>query len=437
MTKRIVDFTEELVNDEEMINDEQEIIENEFSLSSDELEAMKDIFEACKKEDKQTSVIAAEEPEKVVESYVAPNEYEETDEENEDIDIYSNIVNTPTEASISVAEQQAQTTPNSIARKPRGILEAIEQSRVTANFTQTKSDDIEGNNVKACIQAVRRGTVLWGKVVNVIPVVVNGANDIEITVYIKGFPCKIMYKDFVLPNLCKDLSSDTVFKSEINKLVGMMHSNVPVILTNLKRVENILNPTKTSIKLVGSRVKAMEARQEKYFYHRKKRANAKTLINANDVVVGNVIAVYEQLVILEILGVQVNLDVFNSSIQYVENCHDLYKVGDQILVLVKKCFVTEDGKINLKVSARSFEFKYKSKVNIKEIREGGFYAGRVKFRADNGMYYIVFDETAVVALIPSTRVIGRTALVPGDRVSVKVTGITAKGSVYGTVLKTE
>lgn len=152
----------------------------------------------------------------------------------------------------------------------------------------------------------------------------------------------------------------TDFKNDKKLLRNMMGTEIKFI---------IIEADKISCKAVGSRVRAMERLQE---------INLKK-VEVGDKIYGKIIGVWRKFIRIECLGMDFILKAKDLQYGYVEDVSKMYKVNEQIKVVIKE--IAEENK-NVKISVKDLlvdPFK-----NIrKDFNEGGEYLATITGYTDN------------------------------------------------------
>ena len=187
-----------------------------------------------------------------------------------------------------------------------------------------------------------------------------------------------------------------------------------------------------NIACVASRKEAMELMRDIYFYH-KERVHARNSIKdikIGDIAEANVIAVKEDVIVVECFGVETRIPAREASEEYIENCKDFFSPGDTIKVKVKKVYINGSSSVYLTVSGKiNDSSKFINTMNVKST-----YLGTVESVNRNKKIYNVRLKNGVLAGVLFDNVQGNVPLFIGNKVTVKVSKV-KDTYVYGSALK--
>ncbi len=181
----------------------------------------------------------------------------------------------------------------------------------------------------------------------------------------------------------------------------------------------IIDADKVSSKAVASRIKAMD---------RIKEINLKK-IQVGDKVYGKVVGVWKKYIRLECLGTDFVIEAKNLQYGYVDDVSKLYKIGEQIKVVIKQ--IDEENQ-NIKISVKDLlEDPFK---NIrKDFTEKGEYLAKITGYTDNGIFANITQGVDTVCTLPTW--LDRPPL-PGDKVIIKIYKIVPeKRKIYSSLVK--
>lgn len=181
----------------------------------------------------------------------------------------------------------------------------------------------------------------------------------------------------------------------------------------------ILEADKVSGKAVASRVKAME---------RIKEINLKKL-EAGDKIYGKVIGVWKKYIRVECVGMDFVIRAQDVQYGFVEDVSSLFKINEQVRVLVKQIDEKED---KIKISIKDLiEDPFK---NIrKDFTEGGEYLATITGYADNGIFANLTQGVDSICTLPTW--LDKPPL-PNDKVIVKIYKIIPeKRKIYSSLIK--
>ena len=176
--------------------------------------------------------------------------------------------------------------------------------------------------------SIEKGKILAGKV---IAIEVEKMKDKSITCAIVDF------KGIRVLIPATEMASD--FKNDKKILRNMMGAEIKFIIVEADKIAS---------KAVASRIKAMNRLQQ---------INIKKL-EVGDKIYGNVIGVWKKFIRLEIFGMDFVIPAKDLQYGYVEDVSKLYKVNDQVKVVIKEISGDEEDK--------------KIKISVKDLLEDPF-----------------------------------------------------------------
>lgn len=244
-----------------------------------------------------------------------------------------------------------------------------------------------------------RGKILSGKIV---AIEVEKMKDKDITCAIVDF------KGIKVLIPATEISKD--FKNDKKLLRNMMGAEIKFI---------IVEADKISSKAVGSRIKAMEYLQE---------INIKRL-EIGDKIYGKIIGVWKKYIRIEVLGMDFIIKAQDLQYGYVEDASKLYKVNEQIKVVIKE--ISEENK-TIKISVKDLlEDPFK---NIrKDFTEKGEYLATITGYTDNGIFANISQGVDTVCTLPTW--LDRPPF-PGEKVIIKIYKIIPeKRKIYSSLVK--
>ena len=175
----------------------------------------------------------------------------------------------------------------------------------------------------------------------------------------------------------------------------------------------------------GSRVEAMSKLREIYFGK-----ESKMNVQTGNLAIANVVGVRSDKVRVECLGIETQIDAYNSNEKGVVNCEELFRTGDQIKVRIRKLHVNNVDDAYISVSGRLNDVN--KMINTMSV--DSTYMGYVdNFNPVNNRYHITLAN-GVAAEVMQKNVNNIEKLERGDRVFVKVLSI-KNGRVTGLALK--
>lgn len=192
-----------------------------------------------------------------------------------------------------------------------------------------------------------------------------------------------------------------------------------------------------NIVCVASRKEAMEIKRDIYFYHKERKHARENIreIAINDIAEANVIAVKQDNVLVECMGVETRIPAKEATDEYIENCKDVLQPGDKINVKIKKIHINGTSSVYLTVTGK---LNMSSKL-IDTMETHSSYIGFVEqvsrsAKDKSKIIYNVRLKNKVLACILAENVQGGVPLFIGDKVSVKVSKIN-DNFVYGSAMK--
>lgn len=179
----------------------------------------------------------------------------------------------------------------------------------------------------------------------------------------------------------------------------------------------VLEADKLTSKAIGSRIKAMD---------RIKEINMKK-IDKGDQIYGNVVGVWKKYLRLECIGTDFVINAKDLQYGYIEDVTKLYKINEQIKVLIKG------------INENSIEISIKDliedpfKTIRKDFTEKGEYLATITGYTDNGIFAKIVQGVDTICTLPIW--LDRPPM-PGDKVVIKITKIAPeKRKVYSTLVK--
>lgn len=245
-----------------------------------------------------------------------------------------------------------------------------------------------------------RGKILTGKVV---AIETEKMKDENIT-------CAIIdFKGIRVLIPATEMTSDS--KNDKKIIRNMMGAEIKFIVVEVDTI---------GIKAVGSRIKAMQRLQE---------INIKKL-EVGDIAYAKVIGVWRKNIRIECFGIDFIMLPQDLQYGYIENLSKLYKVNQQIKVLVKE--ISEENK-KVRISVKDLlEDPFK---NIrKDFTEKGEYLATITGYSNNGIFANIAQGVDTICILPEWM---DSPPFPGEKVVVKIYKIIPeKRKVYSSIVKT-
>lgn len=325
-------------------------------------------------------------------------------------------------------------------RKVREIDEVGTKSgEIEAEEALIKSDkEILDETYRDLVRAQRTGEYLMGEVFMVEPESDAFKNHAVIDVLYNGV--KVMIPDTVYFEDTYDFGSTYATLSERKKTARravaaryQTGAKVYFVVSAVSREEVTLpSGEKRSVVIaVGDRKTAMAKVRDTYFFHRNRTSERRAPRNvaAGDLARAHVLAVREDVALVECLGVETRIDAFNlTDEKIIENCQDYTRPGDTLRVRIRKLHVEahddnpKADRVYLTVSGRLNE----STDALLTMRQRTYVAGTVEFYNRDKDLYTIKLKNGVTAVVRAADVRGEIDLNPGDRVNVFVTAILEK-----------
>jgi len=173
--------------------------------------------------------------------------------------------------------------------------------------------------------------------------------------------------------------------------------------------------------IIASRREAMEKKRRTYFLSTS--SNGSYQIYEGRIVQARVVAVAEKVIRVEVFGVECSIYARDLSWDWVGDCHDLYNVGDKILVRVLQV-EREEEQVRIKADVRSVQ-ESDAREKLSRCKLQAKYAGTVT-DVNNGTMYIRLSNgvNAIAHTCYDSRMPGKK-----DEVSFVLTKIDAERNV--------
>ena len=173
--------------------------------------------------------------------------------------------------------------------------------------------------------------------------------------------------------------------------------------------------------IIASRREAMEKKRRTYFLSTG--SNGSYQIYEGRIVQARVVAVAEKVIRVEVFGVECSIYARDLSWDWVGDCHDLYNVGDKILVRVLQV-EREEEQVRIKADVRSVQ-ESDAREKLSRCKLQAKYAGTVT-DVNNGTMYIRLSNgvNAIAHTCYDSRMPGKK-----DEVSFVLTKINAERNV--------
>lgn len=325
-------------------------------------------------------------------------------------------------------------------RRGRRRAETAPQEEAPANVLNTvgtRSDDlriedslkksareIEEANFKKLQTYQRNREILWGTVYGVEET--NAwENTIVIAVLYNGI--KVTIPDFAYFEPSYDFGANYSSMTEEEKMrrrqvVAQYQLGARVCFTLMgverRRIDSGAFENDYMIDAAGSRVDAMALMRDIWFIHENRKSTTGTprSVAVGDLADARVLAVREDYVLVECLGVETRIDSRNLCNDIVYNCNDFVHPGDVIRVRVRRCYLNSNKKVYLSVSGRLND---PSKA-INAMALPGWFLGHVDNYNQEKDTYTIMLKNGVQAAVKGNAVEGNIELMIGDRVKVYV-----------------
>ena len=199
----------------------------------------------------------------------------------------------------------------------------------------------------------------------------------------KGFRIVIPLKEMVL-----DFPAD-MYGADYNEMI-LRHQKILNKMLGAEVDLMVKGIDAKSRTVVASRKDAMLKKQQIYYFG--KDGDGQYRIYDGRVVEARVIAVAEQVVRVEVFGVETSILARDLSWDWIGDAHDRYAVGDKTLVRVLEIDRTEPEHIRIKADIKSVSGNSKND-NLQKCRIQGKYAGKVT-HIHKGVVYIRLSNGA-------------------------------------------
>ena len=199
----------------------------------------------------------------------------------------------------------------------------------------------------------------------------------------KGFRIVIPLKEMVL-----DFPAD-MYGADYNEMI-LRHQKILNKMLGAEVDLVVKGIDAKSRTVVASRKDAMLKKQQIYYFG--KDSDGQYRIYDGRVVEARVIAVAEQVVRVEVFGVETSILARDLSWDWIGDAHDRYAVGDKTLVRVLEIDRTEPEHIRIKADIKSVSGNSKND-NLQKCRIQGKYAGKVT-HIHKGVVYIRLSNGA-------------------------------------------
>lgn len=288
-----------------------------------------------------------------------------------------------------------------------GIDKKVIDSKETGEVSKSIDPKIKKQEEKDRFEEYRLNKkVLWGEIIGE-----TGESKLFVRVEFDGqivdIPDeKFFPKDYKFGERYEQLNEQQKLKKRKISARFRMGSQTPFIITQI-----VDNPKG----IIGDRLSALKDIQERYL-------GMSDQIKIGDEVTANILAIFENFVLVECLGVETRISAYNlTDTCLVDNCRYYIKpgtsrpikTGDELTVRIKKLRKQEDGTYYLAVSGR---LNHGAK-NIRDIHEGDTYIGFVECFNNKTRVYTVKLRNGVNVSVHEKSVMSRGTLNPGDRVS--------------------
>lgn len=199
-------------------------------------------------------------------------------------------------------------------------------------------------------------------------------------------------------------------KNDRNTVRSMMGAEIRFVVIEVDEI---------STKAIGSRNKAMEIIQD---------INIKKIYE-DDKIYSKILSVWKKNIRIEVLGFDFLITAQNLQYGYVEDLRKIYKINDQLKVLIKKVD-KENKKIEISVK-ELMEDPFK---NIrKDFTEGGEYLASITGYTNNGIYANISQGVDSFCLLPSW--LDKPPM-PGDKVILRISKISVeKRRIYSVLVR--
>ncbi|MBQ2724943.1 MAG: S1 RNA-binding domain-containing protein [Clostridia bacterium] len=229
-------------------------------------------------------------------------------------------------------------------------------------------------------------------------------------VYFKEHRIAIPFEEMI--SLTEDERYGDMTRRQAKILGNMLGCEIDFIIKGIDQL---------SRSIIASRREAMEKKRRTYFLSNN--SNGSYQIYEGRIVQARVIAVAEKVIRVEVFGVECSIYARDLSWDWVGDCHDLYNVGDKILVRVLQV-EREEEQVRIKADVRSVQ-ESDAREKLSRCKLQAKYAGTVT-DVNNGTMYIRLSNgvNAIAHTCYDSRMPGKK-----DEVSFVLTKINAERNV--------
>ena len=289
--------------------------------------------------------------------------------------------------------------------KQKEVKEVIDSTDI-GEVSKTISRKTKTQEIKDRFDEYRlNNTVLWGEIISVI-----GEEHIFIQVQFDEHTVlipdeKFFPTDYSFGARYANMNPEQQRKKRRVSARFRIGGKVPFVVEGIQKIDD----RNSKFILEGNRLKALDIIKDRYLGNHS--------VKIGDEVKANVLAVFENFILVECLGIETRISAYNlTDKNVVDNCMDYISTGDEITVRVKKMKYNPDGTYYLAVSGR---LNHGAK-NMRDINEGDAYMGYVECYNSQTRIYTIKLTNGVNVSVHEKSVVSRGRLNRGDKVSAVV-----------------
>jgi len=244
---------------------------------------------------------------------------------------------------------------------------------------------------------------------------------------------------FMLPNF--DYGKDYAIKSKKEqwrvrkfRISPYLRSKIHFCVTSVFWGPSLVDPNVEVIYAVGDRLMAMEKMRDKYFFHKnrkKETADDPITIKVGDTVEAFVLAVYDQYITVQALGVETRIYLHDLTRESISKCSEYVSPGE----ILPRCKILGIRVMDNKVELRLTNLSNDMPSSFYRIKEGSYCVGRVTGYNPKLDQYLIYLGIGVTAFVYASNVVPKgTQLSINDSVNVYIRRIYNNG-VIGNAIK--
>ena len=346
-----------------------------------------------------------------------------------------NVLDEERELEVLTVEDESEET-DSLPSEPAVIGSiGIESEELIERQRKAKAKSLKNKKEESYKQLLKfkdLKTILWSEIDSVELDAKN--NMVGIIAYWNGLRVCIpdvfyFEPNFKFPEKYYDAHTSAREKINIKRVIASYQTRAKICFT----IENITHEKQEDgsyvYGVIGNRISAMKCLRDIFFVHEKYFPGMPVMVKKGDIADAHILSVTPDRALAECLGVEVRIDRYAMSNEYIENCKDVVKSGDSLKVRIRNYRINDDGTVNLYVSGRM----NKPSGEIENMKKHSTYTGTItSYNKEKGRYTARL-KSGVNAFIKENNVVGGKVLSVGDEVVILVTYI-GENSVGGNVM---